>query len=267
MPSSISSASPGLIAAKISAMRQMHAGGVAGRGIGVEDELLALVEVGRVVLERAEPQLRPLQIDQDADRPAILGFDRADRRHELAHPVVAGVAHVDAKDVGAGREQAADHAPVAGRRPERRYDFGPPLPPHRPLLPGAGRAHRCGRRRVAPRWTAGWRRADCRPAAALRRLLAGFGELHRPGRLLAGIDLEKAGAVVAARQAIADAADGELLVARAHEGLPHPFAAAIIVDRVDVVITRDEIALEHGFAGAVPASSTSLPWSSPRASL
>ena len=113
LPSSISSTSPGLIAAKISAMRQMYACRVAGRRIGVEHELLALVEVGCGILERTEPQLRSLQIDQDADRPIILGFDRANRCHELAHAVVAGMAHVDAKYVGAGGKKFPDHRPVA----------------------------------------------------------------------------------------------------------------------------------------------------------
>src|ERR1700677_971024 len=63
------------------------------------------------------------------------------------------------------------------------------------------------------------------------RRLAGLGELHRPGLLFAGIDLEEAGAVESAGKAIAGTPDGELLVARAHEGGPRPFAAAIIVDR------------------------------------
>ena len=77
-----------------------------------------------------------------------------------------------------------------------------------------------------------------------------FGELHGPGALLAGIHLEKAGAVEAAGQAVANAADGELLVAGAHVGLSHPFAAAIVVDGVHIVITRDKITLEHGLAAA-----------------
>src|SRR5262249_28517416 len=34
-----------------------------------------------------------------------------------------------------------------------------------------------------------------------------------------------------------DAADGELLVASAHNGLSHPFAAAIVVDGVDIITT------------------------------
>jgi hypothetical protein len=38
--------------------------------------------------------------------------------------------------------------------------------------------------------------------------------LHGPGTLLAGVDLEKAGAIETARQAILGALDGEFLVAR-----------------------------------------------------
>src|SRR5207244_1512426 len=53
----------------------------------------------------------------------------------------------------------------------------------------------------------------------LRRLLVGFGQLHGPGALLAGIDLEEAGAVEPARQAILGTLDGEFLVARAHKSL------------------------------------------------
>ena len=92
------------------------------------------------------------------------------------------------------------------------------------------------------------RRARCqRP---LLRPFGGVGELHRPGALLAGVDLEEAGAVEAARQAILGALDGEFLVARAHEGLARPFAAAVVVDRVDVIEARDQRSLEHGLAGA-----------------
>ena len=44
-------------------------------------------------------------------------------------------------------------------------------------------------------------------------LLGGVGQLHGPGALLAGVDLEEAGAVIAARQAVLGAANGELLLA------------------------------------------------------
>src|SRR5262249_23286201 len=45
-------------------------------------------------------------------------------------------------------------------------------------------------------------------------------------------------------------ADGELLFPRAHEGLAGPFAAAIVVDRIDVVEAGDERAAQHGLAAA-----------------
>ena len=48
--------------------------------------------------------------------------------------------------------------------------------------------------------------------------VAGVGQLHRPGLLFACINFEEAGAFKSAGQAILDAANGELLVPRAHEG-------------------------------------------------
>ena len=74
-----------------------------------------LVEHDRVLAEGADAQLRSLQIDQDADRPAVLGLDLADQADELAHALVARMAHVDAEDVGAGLEQRGDHVPAGGR--------------------------------------------------------------------------------------------------------------------------------------------------------
>jgi hypothetical protein len=32
--------------------------------------------------------------------------------------------------------------------------------------------------------------------------------------------------------------------------LAHPFAAAIVIAGIDIIITRDEIAFQHGFAGS-----------------
>src|SRR5262249_6541070 len=58
------------------------------------------------------------------------------------------------------------------------------------------------------------------------------------------------GAVIAARQAIVRAADGELLFPRAHEGLPGPFAAAVVIHGVNVIETGDERAPQHGLAAA-----------------
>src|SRR5260221_5003554 len=107
-------------------------------------------------------------------------------------------------------------------------------------------------------------RAGWRPAGAGRRLyrrtarlqgrlrcqLGWFGELHGPRRLLGGVDLEKSGAIEAAREAIRRALDGELSLACAHESLARPFAAVIIVDRIDVVETRHQASAQQGLAGA-----------------
>src|ERR1700704_1381357 len=62
-------------------------------------------------------------------------------------------------------------------------------------------------------------RRNARRQGCLGGELGRLGELHRPRRLLPGIDLEEPGAVKAARAAIPCALDGELLLARAHEGL------------------------------------------------
>src|SRR5437763_3664426 len=60
-------------------MRQLHAVGVAWRRVGIEREILTDIDFDRSVLECAEAQFRTLQIDQDADRPAMFGFDSTDR--------------------------------------------------------------------------------------------------------------------------------------------------------------------------------------------
>src|SRR5271154_587222 len=71
------------------------------------------MEVRAASVEDAEPELRPLQVDEDADRAARLLFERANHRHALAHDVVRSVAHIDAKDVSASGEQGGDGLAVA----------------------------------------------------------------------------------------------------------------------------------------------------------
>jgi hypothetical protein len=110
------------MAAKNFRMRQLDAGGVARRRSESSTKSWPL-SIWRAVLERAEPQFRSLQIDQDADRPAVARLRRANGLDQLAHLVVRGVAHIDAEDVGAGLEQAADHGAVGRRRAERRQDL------------------------------------------------------------------------------------------------------------------------------------------------
>src|SRR5262247_4112792 len=113
-------------------MRQLHAMGVAGAGIGIEYEVGARHQRHGVILEAADAQLGPLQIAQDADRPPMLGFHGADRHNELAHAVMRRMTHVDAEHVGAGLEQPVDHRPLRGGRTEGRHDLGPAQASHRP---------------------------------------------------------------------------------------------------------------------------------------
>jgi hypothetical protein len=63
----------------------------------------------------------------------------------------------------------------------------------------------------------------------LRPVFAGLGQLHGPRALIAGVYLEKSGAVEAARQTVVCAPDCEFLVARAHKSLSRPFAAMVVI--------------------------------------
>jgi hypothetical protein len=93
-------------------MRQLHARVVAGRLAGIEHEALAVMKLCRAFGERSQTQLWSLQIDENADRAAVAAFDIADGLDQFPHLVMRGVAHIDAKDVGAGLEQATDHRTV-----------------------------------------------------------------------------------------------------------------------------------------------------------
>ena len=78
----------------------------------------------------------------------------------------------------------------------------------------------------------------------------GIGELHRPvAGVAARVDLEKARAVEAPGETVLAPVDLELAVARAHEGLALPFAAALI-HGVDVIELGGERAAQKHFATA-----------------
>src|SRR5258708_15181247 len=67
--------------------------------------------------------------------------------------------------------------------------------------------------------------------------------------------LEEAGAVETRRQEILGAFDAEFLVARAHEGLSRPLAAAVVIECIDVIIAGDQRAAQQRLAaprGHVP---------------
>src|SRR5262249_58342500 len=67
-------------------------------------------------------------------------------------------------------------------------------------------------------------------------LVGRFGELDGPGRLGAGIDFEKAGAIIAAREAIVSTADGELLFPRKPEKLAGTISPAVDRNRIHVMV-------------------------------
>ena len=234
-------------------MRQVDAGVVAGRRCRIEREGLAVLQLDRAVGERAEraasvPAGRPgcrsagrscsrpcgcvatssrivscevwLMLMRNTSAPASNSL-RIIALSEEAGPSVARILMRRRRLIACFRAR--------GGRP----DAPGGVPPGGLACPGRARAAPC---------------SACPARAA--RLLVGFGQLHGPGALLAGIDLEEAGAVKAARQAILGALDGEFLVARAHEGLSRPFAAAVVVERVDIIEACDQRAAQQGLAAA-----------------
>src|SRR4051812_46427340 len=118
-------------------MRKLNPGSVAGRLVGIQHETCAVLELDRPFGEGADAKFWALKIDQDADRAAVAALDIADRGHHLAHLVVRGVAHIDAEDVGAGFEQAADHRAVGSGGAEGRKDLDAAQASHF-LVPDAG---------------------------------------------------------------------------------------------------------------------------------
>src|SRR5262252_1716082 len=107
--------------------------------------------------------------------------------------------------------------------------------------------------------TSGWGQRLQRPRAGRRHgrlagyallpgCFAGLGQLHCPGLLLAGIDFEKAGPVEATSEAVSGAPYSEFLVARAHERLARPFAATVIIDRIDIIEARSKVAAKQRLA-------------------
>ena len=74
--------------------------------------------------EGADAQLRALQVEQDADRPADLLLDRADHLGRARVVLVRAVAEIEAEDVDAGLEQRLDPLVRRGGGPERGDDLG-----------------------------------------------------------------------------------------------------------------------------------------------
>ena len=73
--------------------------------------------------EHAHPELRSLQIGENADGTAEILLDPADRAVPLGLLVMVAMAHVEAEHVGAGLVQGTDRFVVAGHRAKRGHDL------------------------------------------------------------------------------------------------------------------------------------------------
>ena len=101
-------------------VRHAHAGLVPRRIAESEGKALALGERRLAAPEGADPELRPLKIGKNPDRPAGLRLDGADEGVAGAVLGVGAVAEIEAEHVHAGLEQRADDRLVGARRPECR---------------------------------------------------------------------------------------------------------------------------------------------------
>src|SRR5260370_15266078 len=117
-------------------MRELDARIVARGLVGIEHKTFAVLELDRAFGERAQAKFWALKVDQDADRPAIAALDIANGLDQFAHLVVRGMAHIDAADVGAGLEQAADHRAVGRCGAKRCQNLDAAQTSHG-LVPGA----------------------------------------------------------------------------------------------------------------------------------
>ncbi len=132
-------------------MRGRHDGGVAGHILGGHDEVRAWLQVHRPRGERSEPNLRPLQVDQNPDAPpaGIGGF--ANSEVGLSVVLVISVREVQTGHIHASIHQCPNLLGRGGRRAQRDHDFGSAhgAKPSRNRLHGEG-PRRCsnGRRKV-----------------------------------------------------------------------------------------------------------------------
>ena len=138
LPSSSKSVWPGSMAAKISGCGSCARLASPGAGSSSRVKISSLVSVAGPAAKLPTLSLGPCRSTRMPIGRPCSQFDRADRRHEFAHAVVAGVAHVDAEDVGACREQLRDHIAVRGRRTEGRDDFCPAQTSHQLRLRDGG---------------------------------------------------------------------------------------------------------------------------------
>ena len=91
-------------------------------------------QLGEVVAQLADPQLRPGQVAEHRHLAADLLGGGADRLDRLRVALAVGVGEVEAEDVGAGLDQCLEHLRVPAGRADRGDDLGPPAPAPRSRL-------------------------------------------------------------------------------------------------------------------------------------
>src|SRR5262249_29697974 len=87
-------------------MRQEYAIGATGLLVALEAKNRAVVDEHASAVEIADPELRPLQVGEDADGVPVPLRYPTHRVLQRARRLVRGVAHVDPEYVDAGKKQA-----------------------------------------------------------------------------------------------------------------------------------------------------------------
>ena len=103
---------------------QADMAGVARGRIEVEPKRLPDRQLDPTLPEAAEPELGPLQVGDDGDRPPDGFLHGADRPVALGVLLVAAVGEVEAERVGARLVQGAHALGPGARRAEGRQDLG-----------------------------------------------------------------------------------------------------------------------------------------------
>ncbi len=127
-------------------MREGRAVLVPGPSVEVESETLPGAQFDRTRSKGAEPQLRPLQIGQDADRPPGRAFDVPDGFEPRAMFGMSSVTEIEAEDVDSGLEQGADLLQGRARRAESGDNLGAASAPHGQASPLAAPNTRIARK-------------------------------------------------------------------------------------------------------------------------
>jgi len=90
----------------------------------LKPERISRMQVGLATLKLAKPQLRPLQIEQDTDRPVVFLFHGA---NDIETQLVLGVStmgKIEPENIDSGEEKIANAFLVRSSRAQRRDNLG-----------------------------------------------------------------------------------------------------------------------------------------------